>query len=194
MKKLDTFNWLLTIFFASILLATIIFFGYVFFIFVTQIILPSKVSVNKLVKEIELNPNVEKIDNYFQDDEGYEAIYADIRLKNGLRMSFNDIKMGEKELIFQDLRKMNGFVPMVYIYKKDEGICTFDEFCTQYLYSTHNLNDWIENSESIYKKLQKLPLVEIKNNCTKEFFDALSSEFTEENEKEIKKYFKWKRE
>lgn len=163
------------------------------FIFMFTKIFPSKRSVNKIIQEIEKNQNVEKIEYYFQDDERSEDIYADIQLKNKLHMSFNYIKWGKNGLVFQDLRKINGFVPMAYIYKKSEEICIIDEFCTQYLYSTHNLTDWLENSEAIYDKIQKLPIIEIRYDKSKEFFDSLQTDFVEETDTEIRKYFKWKR-
>ena len=152
------------------------------------------VSVNKLLKAIEANPNVEKIEDYLQDDERYEKVFATIKLKNGLRMEFENIRRKDGKLVFQRLCYINGYDITVFIYKKNENTCICINFAEDYLYPTKNLDEWIENSASIYKKLNELPLTEITYDTSKEFFDSLQTDFVEETDTEIRKYFKWKRE
>lgn len=168
-----------------------ILFFYIFIAF-PEVILPKRVSVNNLLEEIAANPNVEKIENYFQDDERYEEIDASILLKNRLRMEFDYIRREDGKLVFQDLLEINGYVPMEYVYLKSENKCIFDSHCNRYLCPSHNLNEWLENSELIYEKLQELPITEIKYETSNEFFDSLKTDFMEENDTEIRKYFKWK--
>ncbi len=151
------------------------------------------VSVNKLLKEISANPNVEKIEDYLQDDERYEEIDATIKLKNGLQMRFNYIRREDGKLVFQDLSHINGYDIAVFIYKKKENTCMFIDIIEDYLYPTKNLNDWLEKSEAIYEKLKRLPLTEVKYETSKEFFDSLHTDFMEETDTEIRKYFKWKK-
>ena len=151
------------------------------------------VSVNRLLKEIEANPNVEKIEDYLQDDERYEKVFATIKLKNGLRMEFENIQRDDRNLIFQNLCNINGYDMAVYIYKKKENTCIFIDFAEEYLYPTKNLDDWLENSETIYEKLQKLPLTEVKYEKSKDFFNSLQTDFVEESNTEIRKYFKYKK-
>ena len=62
------------------------------------------------------------------------------------------------------------------------------------MYPTNYLDDWLENSEAIYEKLLGLPLTEYKYEKSKEFFDSLQTDFVEETDMEIRKYFKWKTE
>ncbi len=169
-----------------------ILFFYIFIAF-PEVILPKRVSVNNLLEEISANPNVEKIEDYLQDDERYEEIDATIKLKNGLQMRFNYIRREDGKLVFQDLSHINGYDIAVFIYKKKQNTCIFIGIVEDYLYPTKNLNDWLENSESIYEKLQRLPLTEVKYETSKEFFDSLHTDFVEENDTEIRKYFKWKK-
>ena len=137
----------------SAILAVAVFLFYMYFVYFGP-----HVSVNKLLKEISANPNVEKIEDYFQDDERYEEIGATIKLKNGLQMRFNYIRREDGKLVFQDLLEINGYVPMEYIYLKSENKCFFDSHCNRYLCPSHNLNEWLETSEAIYEKLQELPI------------------------------------
>ncbi len=152
------------------------------------------VSVNKLLKEIETNPNVEKIEDYLQDDERYEKINATIKLKNGLKMHFSYIRREDGKLVFQDAGSINGYAVIFFIYKKNENTYTFSYTEENYLYPTNYLDDWLENSEAIYEKLLRLPLTEYKYEKSKEFFDSLQTDFVEETDMEIRKYFKWKTE
>ena len=164
-----------------------IFVWYMYFFY-----LDPHVSVNKLLKEIAANPNVEKIEDYLQDDERYEEINATIKLKNSLKMHFSYIRREEGKLVFRDAGYINGYSVIGFIYKKNENIYTFSYNGEHYLYSTNYLDDWLENSEAIYEKLQELPLTKYKYEKSKEFFDSLQTDFVEETGTEIIKYFKWK--
>lgn len=150
------------------------------------------VSVDKLLTEIRANPNVEKIEEYLQDDEKYEEIDATIKLTNGLKIRFSYIRKEDGKLVFQDVGYINGYMVKLFIYKKKENTYTFGYDGEEYLYSSHNFNEWLENSEMIYEKLQSLPLTELKFEDSKEFFDSLQTDFIEETDTEIRKYFKYK--